>query len=174
MAFSLYDASIPVVARQLAGLSGVIDKAAAFVAERTIDERALVEARFAPDMYDFAKQVRVASMWGAVIAGKLSGTEAPALGDDEKTLADLKARVEKALAFAKSADRAAVDGSVDKVVSIQAGPNTRRYKAQDFLLHFAMPHFFFHCTTAYDLLRHSGVALAKRDFMGPPQGLIEG
>ncbi len=174
MSFTLFDASIPVVTQHLTGLAGVIDKAIAFAAERKVDPRALIDARFAPDMYAFGKQVQVASMWGAVIAAKLSGAEMIKFADDEKTFEELKARVLKAIAFVESVDRKTIDAHADVVLSIQAGPNVRKYKGKDFLLHFALPHFFFHCTTAYDLLRHSGVTLAKRDFMGPVQGLIEG
>ena len=174
MSFTLFDASIPVITQHLTGLAGVIDKAAAFTAEHNADPRALIDARFAPDMYAFGKQVQVASMWGAMIAAKLSGADMIEFAGDEKTFEELKARVLKAIDFARSVDRKAIDANADAVVSIQAGPNVRKYKGKDFLLHFALPHFFFHCTTAYDLIRHSGVPLAKRDFMGPVQGVIEG
>jgi uncharacterized protein len=174
MSFSLYEASTPVVIQMLTGLSGVIDKAAAYAAERKIDPRALIDARFAPDMYAFGKQTQVASMWGCFIPGKLAGVDAPKLADDEKTFEDLKARVGKAIEFARSCDAKAIDAAAETVIAFQAGPNLRKFKGKDFLMHFALPHFFFHCTTAYDLIRHSGVPLAKRDYMGPVQGLIEG
>ena len=173
MSISLHQISIPVVVQHLSGLSGVIDKAAAFTAEKKIDPQALLTARFAPDMYDFAKQVRVASTWGVWIAGRLAGVEPPKFADDEKTFDELKARVAKAIDFAKAQNAAAIDAAADKVIAFQAGPNVRKFKGKDFLMHFALPHFFFHCTTAYDLIRHSGVPLAKRDFMGPVQGMIE-
>jgi hypothetical protein len=174
MSFSLYDASIPVVYQQLSGLSGVIDKAAAYVAEKKVDPQALLGARFAPDMYPLAKQIQIASMWGVTIAARLSGVEPLKFSDDEKTFEDLKARVAKAIEFAKSVDRQKIEACADTVISIQAGANLRKYKGKDFLMHFALPHFFFHCTTAYDLVRHCGLPLAKRDYMGPVQGLIEG
>ncbi len=174
MSISLHELSIPVVVQQLSGLSSVIDKAAAYVAEKKVDPQALLTARFAPDMYDFAKQVRVASTWGVWIAGRLAGVEPPKFADDEKSFDELKARVAGAIEFAKTRDAAAVNAAAEKVISFQAGPNVRRFKGKDFLMHFALPHFFFHCATAYDLIRHSGVPLAKRDFMGPVQGMIEG
>ena len=174
MPTALSELSIPVVVQQLSGLSGVIDKASAFCAEKKCDPQALLTARFAPDMYDFAKQVRVASTWGVWIAGRLAGVEPLKFADDEKSFDELKARVSKAIDFAKSVDKAAIDAAADKVIAFQAGPNVRKFKGKDFLMHFALPHFFFHCTTAYDLIRHAGVPLAKRDFMGPVQGMIEG
>lgn len=173
MTISLFEASIPVVTQMLTGLSGVLDKAGAFVAERGLDPRALTEARFAPDMYPLIRQVRVVTMWSGIIAGRLAGVEPPKFADDETTFGDLKARVARALEFVGSVDEKAINAAAGTVISFQAGPNMRRYKGRDFLLHFALPHFFFHCTTAYDLLRHSGVPLAKRDFMGPTLGVIE-
>ena len=174
MSISLHQLSVPVIVQMLSGLSGVIDKAAAFVAEKKVDPQALLAARFAPDMYDFAKQVRVSSTWGVWIAARLAGVEPPKFADDEKTFEELKTRVAKAIEIAKAQDVAANDAAADKVIAFPAGPNIRKFKGRDFLMHFALPHFFFHCTTAYDLIRHSGVPLAKRDFMGPVQGVIEG
>jgi hypothetical protein len=174
MSISLHQLSVPVVVQMLSGLSGVIDKAAAYVAEKKVDPQALLTARFAPDMYDFAKQVRVCSTWGVSITARLAGVEPPKFPDDEKTFDDLKARVAKAIQFAKAQDAAAIDAVADKVISFPAGANIRKFKGKDFLMHFALPHLFFHCTTAYDLIRHAGVPLAKRDFMGPVQGVIEG
>ena len=173
MPASLSDLSIPVVVQMLTGLHGVIDRAAAYTSEKKLDPQALLTTRFAPDMYDFAKQVRVASMFGVNIAARLSGAEPLKFADDEKTFDELKARVQKAIAFAKSADRAAIDASADAVVSFPAGSSVRKFKGKDFLMHFALPHLFFHCATAYDLMRHAGVPLAKRDYLGPVQGAIE-
>ena len=174
MSFSLSEASVPVVVQMLTGLSGVIDKAAAYATERKIDPRALIDARFAPDMYAFGKQVQVAAMWGCFIPGKLSGVDAPKPADEDKTFDDLKARVHRAIEFARSCDAKAIDAAAETIIAFQAGPNLRKFKGKDFLMHFALPHFFFHCTTANDLIRHSGVPLAKRDFMGPVHGQIEG
>lgn len=174
MSVSLSEISVDVVTQHLTGLAGVIDKAIAFAAEKKLSQAALIELRFAPDMYNFGKQVQVASFWGAMIAAKLANIEPMKFADDEKSLEDLKARVERALAFVKAANRGAVDAMAETVVSIQAGANVRKYKGKDFALHFALPHFFFHCTTAYDLLRHFGIPLAKRDYMGAVIGLIEG
>ena len=173
MSTALSELSIPVVVQMLTGLASVIDKAAGYVAEKKCDPQALLTARFAPDMYDLAKQIRVASTWGVSIAGRLAGVEPLKFSDDEKTFDDLKARVSRAIAFAQSVDKKAIDANADAVISFQAGPNVRKFKGKDFLMHFALPHFFFHCTTAYDLLRHSGAPITKRDFMGPVQGMIE-
>ena len=174
MTISLYQISAPVVAQMLAGLSGVLEKAAAFAAEKKLDPQALLTARFAPDMYDLAKQVRVVCMWATVIAGKLSGSEPPKFADDEKTFEELRARVAKAIAFVNAQDPAAIDAAAGKVIAFPVGPAVRKFKGLDFTVHFALPHFMFHCATCYDLLRHSGAPLAKRDYMGPVHGMIEG
>ncbi len=173
MSLSLYEASMPVVIQMLTGLFSVIDKAAANVAERKLDPQSLLGARFMPDMYPFAKQVQVASMWGVTIAARLAGVEPLKFADDEKSFEDLKARVTKAIAFAKCVDAAAINANAETVLTFHGGTNTRKFKAKDFLLHFALPHFFFHCTTAYDLIRHNGLPVAKRDYMGPIQGILE-
>ncbi len=173
MSTALSDLAIPVVVQMLSGVSGVIEKTAAYAVERKLDPQALLSTRFAPDMYDFAKQVRVASMWGVSIAAKLAGVEPMKFDDDEKTFEELRARVSKAIAYAQSMDRKAIDANAETVIAFQAGAGVRKFKGKDFLLHFAMPHLFFHCATAYDLMRHAGVPLAKRVYMGPVQGMIE-
>ena len=174
MSISLSQASLDVIAQTLSGLMATIDKAIAHGAAAKYDQQAYLTARFFPDMYPFDKQVRMVARWAESIPAMLAGVTADKPADDEKSLEDLKARLERALAYAQSIDRAVIDAAADKVLTFPAGGGTRRMTGRDFVLHYALPHLFFHATTAYDLLRHGGVPLAKRDFMGQVQGIIEG
>ena len=174
MSISLSQASIDVIVQTISGLMGTIDKAIAHGAAAKYDQQAYLTTRFFPDMYPFDKQVRMVARWAESIPAMLAGVSADKPADDEKSLEDLKARLERALAYARSIDRAVIDAAADKVLTFPAGGGTRRMSGRDFVLHYSLPHLFFHATTAYDLLRHSGVPLAKRDFMGQVQGIIEG
>ena len=174
MTISLSQASLDVIIQTLTGLSGALDKAIAHCAASKYDQQAYLTARFFPDMYPFDKQVRTVTRWAHAIPAMLTGAAVEKTADDEKTLEALKARVEAALAHVRAIDRAAIDAAADTVLTFPAGAGTRRMKGRDFVLHYALPHLFFHATTAYDLLRHSGLPLAKRDFMGQVQGIIEG
>jgi hypothetical protein len=172
MSFSLSQACVPVITQMLTSLRHVVDSASTHCSEHKIDPAALLSARLFPNMWTFTKQVQAASTWGCNMAGRLANVDVPHFADDEKSFDDLKARLDRALAFIQSVDSAAIDASVERVITFTAGPNTRKLKGKDYLLHQSYPHFFFHCTTAYDILRTNGVQLAKRDFMGIPPGLI--
>jgi uncharacterized protein len=145
---------------------GLIDKAAAHCADKKIDPAALLTARLYPNMYMFQKQVQVACDWARNTAGRLAGVDVPKMADDEKSFDDLKGRIVRSVEFLNSVDAATVEAGADRDVRWAAGPNTREMNGADFVLHQALPQFFFHVTTAYDILRHNGVELAKRDFMG--------
>jgi uncharacterized protein len=150
MAYSLYDAAVTPCAQQLGALAGIIDKAAAHCAANKIEESVLLQDRLYPDMF--------------CLAG-VTPPALPAVGDT--TFAAAKNRVETALGFVKSLTRAQIDGAEDKVIAWTAGGNDRKIKGNDYLQQFALPNFFFFVTTAYDILRHRGVPLGKRDFLGP-------
>jgi uncharacterized protein len=167
MAFSLYQASVPVFTQMLTGLSGVLDKAAAYVQERKIDQAALLNDRLFSNMYTLCRQVQVASDWAKNTSARLAGVEPPQFADDEKSFEELKGRVGRTLDFLKGLDRAAIDAAAEKDIVFPAGPSKRKMAGADFLLHQTMPHFFFHVTTAYDILRTNGIDLTKRDYMGP-------
>ena len=167
MAFSLYQASVPVFEQMLTGLSGVLDKAAAYVEEKKIDPTALLNDRLFSNMFPFIRQVQVAADWAKNTSARLAGVEPPKFPDEEKSFAELKERIAKTLAFIKGLDHAAIDNAAEKQIVFPAGPAKRQMAGADFLLHQTMPHFFFHVTTAYDILRSNGLDLAKRDFMGP-------
>jgi hypothetical protein len=168
MAFSAYDATVTICAQQLGALIGIIDKAAAHCAEHKIEESALLTDRLYPDMFCLARQIRQSADFGMNTPGRLAGVAAPALpAVDDTSFADAKKRVEAALAFVKSLTRAQIEGSEDKIITWVAGGNERKMKGIHYLQQFGMPNFFFFVTTAYDILRHRGVPIGKRDFMGP-------
>ena len=168
MAFSMYDASVPICAQQLGALATIIDKTAAHCAANKIEEPALLSDRLYPDMFCLARQIRQAADFGRNTPGRLAGVAGPEFAAvDDASFADAKKRVEDSLAFVKSLTRAQIEGTEDKDIVWSAGGNERRMKGAAYLQQFGLPNFFFFVTTAYDILRHRGVPLGKRDFMGP-------
>jgi hypothetical protein len=168
MAYSLYDAAVTPCAQQLGALAGIIDKAAAHCAANKIDEAALLQDRLYPDMFCLAREIRQAADFGMNTPGRLAGVTPPSLAAvDDTSFADAKKRVETALGFVKSLTRAQFDGAEDKTIAWTAGGAERKMKGADYLQQFAMPNFFFFVTTAYDILRHRGLQVGKRDFLGP-------
>jgi hypothetical protein len=167
----MYSVSIPVFMQHLNGLAGVLDKAAAHAAARKIKEEDLLAMRLAPDMFPLLRQVRAATDHAANTAARLSGKEAPKFANDETTLAQLKDRIARTVEFLKSVKQAEVDGTEGKEIKITfPNGNVREFTGQGLLLGNALPNFFFHATTAYDIIRQCGVEIGKRDFMGPPPG----
>jgi len=168
MAYSLYDAAVTPCIQQLGALAGIIDKAAAHCAANKIDEAALLQYRLYPDMFCLARQLRQSADFAMNTGGRLAGVAPPAMpAVDDTSFADAKKRVEAALAFVKSLTPAQVNGAEDKIIAWSAGGNERKLKGNDYLQQFALPNFFFFVTTAYDILRHRGVPVGKRDFLGP-------
>ncbi len=168
MAYSLYDAAVTPCAQQLGALLGIIDKAAKHCADNKIEESALLQDRLYPDMFCLARQIRQSADFGMNTGGRLAGVAPPALpAVDDTSFADARKRVEAALAFVKSLTPAQVNGAEDKTIEWTAGGNQRKLKGNDYLQQFALPNFFFFVTTAYDILRHRGVPVGKRDFLGP-------
>jgi hypothetical protein len=168
MAFSMYDASVPICAQQLGAMAVIAGKAAEHCATNKIEESALLTDRLYPDMFCLARQFRQAADFGCNTPGRLAGVAGPSFAAvDDTSFAAAKKRCEDAAAFVKTLTRAQVDGSEDKVVSWMAGGNERKMKGSDYLQQFALPNFYFFCTTAYDILRHRAVAIGKRDFLGP-------
>jgi hypothetical protein len=165
----MYAVSVPVFIQHLSGLAGVLDKAAAHAASRKISEADLLSMRLAPDMFPLVRQVRAATDHAANAAGRLSGKELLKFANDETTIAQLKDRVTKTIDYLKGVNANEVEGTEGKDISITF-PNgsTRQFTGQGLLIGNSLPNFFFHVTTAYDILRQCGVELGKRDFMGPP------
>ena len=168
MAFSIYDASVPVCAQQLGALATIIDKAAAHCVANKIEEAALLSDRLYPDMFCLARQIRQAADFGRNTPGRLAGVTGPGFtGVDDTSFAQAKKRVEDSLAFVKTLTRAQIEGTENKDIVWSAGGNERKMKGAAYLQQFGLPNFFFFVTTAYDILRHRGVPVGKRDFLGP-------
>ncbi len=164
---SMYQISVPVYIRRLNGLAGCLKKAQALYSEKKYEENSLMVQRIFPDMFTFARQVQAATDHARASGARLAGMEPPALDADEKSLADLTARVEKTVAFLKTLKPEQIDGAEDKTISFKMRGNDVTYKGLDFLLNSNMPNFYFHMTTAYAILRANGVEVGKRDFLGP-------
>lgn len=172
MTLSMYQASVPVFRQMLSALSDVLDKAEKHAAQHKFDQAALLGFRFYPNMWPLTRQVQVACDFAKGTSARLAGVEVPAFEDTETTFAELRTRIGRTLSFLDKLKPAQIDGSEERTVTIRMGGREVSFKGQPYLLHFALPNFFFHCTTAYDMLRHNGVELAKRDFIGqvPGQG----
>jgi len=163
---SMYHASVPVFQRMLTALSAILDKAAAHAEAQGIDPAELIQARLAPDMIPLSGQVQIASDSAKGAAARLSGREIPKYPDDEASFEELKARIAKTLDFISSIETGEIDGGEDREVTLTLRSGSRQFTGQRYLLHFALPNFYFHVTTAYDILRSRGVPLGKPDFIG--------
>lgn len=159
-------ACIPVFEVGLNALSVLLDKAAAYAEAKRIDPAALLNTRLFPDMFAFARQVQSTCDQAKNASARLAGIDPPGHEDNEKTIAELKARIAKTIAFLKTLDTSSIDASADREITFPLGPNKGHMKGADYLNHFALPNFYFHLTTAYDILRHCGVEIGKRDFIG--------
>jgi hypothetical protein len=166
MTLSLYTASVPVFRQILGSLAAILTKAEAHVDAKKLDPNALLQARLFPDMFPLVRQVQLATDFAKGAAARLAGVEVPRYEDTETDFAGLQARLEKTLAFLDSVAREAVDAGGDRDVTIGTGANQRQFKGQVYLLHYALPNFYFHAATAYDILRHNGLEIGKRDFVG--------
>jgi len=162
MTFSLYDASAPMFVRGLNVLVGLIDKAAA----SGLDEEGLMQGRLAPDMLPFVSQVRIATDLAKGAVARLADVEPMVLADDETTLAQLRARIMRTIAYVESVDPAQFAGAETRAVQLKFPGMELNFEGAGYLTSFALPNFYFHVTTVYALLRHAGVALGKRDYMG--------
>jgi len=167
MTISMYQASAPRFANTLKNLSAILDKAQAHCDAKKIDPLVLTSARLYPDMFALARQVQVACDTAKGAMARLAGVEIPKYEDSEKTFEELKARIAKTVAFIEAFKPAQIDGTDDKDLVIKLGTREMQWKGMQYLLGFALPNFYFHAATAYDILRHNGVELGKRDFMGP-------
>jgi len=166
MALSLYDLSVPVFSRGLGQLIHVLEKSLAHAKANDIDPATLVDARLAPDMITLAGQIQRASDASKLGVARISGVTAPSFPDEEKTYDELLARIAKTQDFLATVDRTLIDGQEERPVSIKAREGEAHFTAQRYLLQFALPNFFFHVTTAYDVLRHKGMPIGKMDYLG--------
>jgi hypothetical protein len=168
LAFTIYDASIPPMIRMLEALSKILDKAETQAKQKDIPLNSLLEAQLAPDMLPFTRQIQIASDAAKGCAARLSGVEAPSFPDEEKTFADLQARIAKTIDFLKSVDAAKCAGAESRTMTIKTPTRSFDMPGHLFVTDFAQRNFFFHVTTAYDLLRHKGIEIGKMDFLGSP------
>jgi hypothetical protein len=168
MKISMYQASAPRFANTLRNLSAILDKAQAHAEARKIDPAVLTGSRLYPDMFALARQVQIACDNAKGAVARLAGVEVPKHEDTEQSFAELKARIARTVAFIETLKPAQIDGSEDRDISLKLGPREVQWKGMQYLLGFALPNFYFHVVTAYDILRHNGVELAKRDYIGNP------
>lgn len=168
MAISMYRASVPVFLQMLPAISGCLDKGAAYAAAKKIDPTVLLQSRLFPDMYPLVRQVQIAADFAKGSVARLAGVEPPKFDDTEATIDELKARIAKTVAFVKEFRPSQIDGSEERDITLPLGGQTRSFKGEAYLIGFALPNFFFHATTAYDILRHNGVELTKADYMRAP------
>jgi hypothetical protein len=161
----MYDASLPVFRQMLGSLSAILAKAEAQARDKKI-EPALLQARLYPDMFPLVRQVQVAADFAKGACARLAGVEVPRFDDTEGSLAELQQRIARTLAFIDSLPRDAIEDSAGRDISISVASNVRHFKGQPYLLHYALPNFYFHTTTAYAILRHNGIEIGKKDFIG--------
>ena len=164
----MYQASAPRFANILRNLSTLLDKAEAHCAAKKIDPIALTTYRLYPDMFPLTRQVQIACDTAKGAVARLAGADIPKHEDTEQTFGDLKARIAKTLDFVESVSASKIDGSEEKEIVLAMRSGERRFKGMQYLLGHAYPNFYFHVTTAYNILRHNGVEVGKADFIGKP------
>ncbi len=164
---AIYTSSIPVFTQLLGGLQSVLCKAEANAHEKKIDPNAYLQARLFPDMFHLLRQVQVATDFAKSVSARLAGVEVPKTEDSELTFADLHKRIDSVLAFIASLNSEQFEAAASREIVTQAGtPKEKRFTGQSYLLNYGLPHFFFHVTTAYSILRHNGVEVGKKDYIG--------
>jgi uncharacterized protein len=168
MTLSMYQASTPRFVNMLNNLSAILDKAQAHAEAKKIEPAALTAFRLYPDMFALTRQVQIACDAAKGAVARLAGVDIPKHEDTEQSFADLKARIAKTVAFIQSVPASKIDGSEERSVTLKLRGQDTTFKGADYLLGFAWPNFYFHVTTVYNILRHNGVELGKRDFLGNP------
>ena len=168
MTISMYQASVPRIINMLGNLSRIIEKAQAHADAKKIDPAAIIDFRLYPDMFSLCRQVQIATDTAKSVVARLAGADIPAYEDNERSFDDLKARIAKTIAFVETFTPAQIDGTEDKDIVTKRGDKETHYKGMQFLLNHAMPNVYFHVTTAYNILRHNGVEIGKRDYIGTP------
>jgi len=167
MTHSLYDASVPLFKQMLTSLSAILAKAETYVSEKKIEPVALLQSRLFPDMFTFTRQVQIACDFAKGVSARLANVEVPSHEDTEQTFEELHARIEKTLSFINSLESVRFEGSEGREIVLRPGtPREKRMLGHAYAVHYGLPHFFFHVTMAYALLRHNGVEIGKQDYMG--------
>jgi hypothetical protein len=167
MSISLYQASVPVFLRAFENLSAILEKGVEHANDAKLDPSALTEARLFENMYPLPGQIQRASDTAKGFVARVAGIDSPKYEDNEKTFAEMQARIQKTVEFIKSVKPEQIDGGIDREISIFSGSRGEmKFKGRDYLLNYALPNFFFHVVTAYDILRHKGVPLTKKNYLG--------
>ncbi|MGZ4998251.1 MAG: DUF1993 domain-containing protein [Methylobacter sp.] len=166
MSLTMYQASIPAFVRMLGNLSAILDKAAAHAEAKKIDPAVFVNARLAPDMFPLSRQVQIATDIVKGCAARLAGIEVPRYEDNETTFAELQARIDKTKAFIQSVNASQIDGSEERQITLKFGSRELSFLGQAYLLDFVLPNFHFHLSMTYAILRHNGVEIGKKDYIG--------
>jgi uncharacterized protein len=162
----MYQASAPAFTRMLTQLKVIVDKAAATAAAKKVDESVYLTARLYPDMLPMGRQIHIACDFAKGCCARLAGLEVPKYEDNEVTFADFQARIDKTIAYVATISAAQIDGQEDRDINITIAGKPVTFKGLPYLVHFALPNFYFHLTTAYAILRHNGVDIGKGDFLG--------
>jgi uncharacterized protein len=168
MTISMYQASVPPVIRSLNNLITILKKGAAHAEAKKIDPVVLINSRLYPDMLPLSKQVQIASDVTRRGAARLAGSEAPAMADTETTFPELIDRIQRTITYLETLTPESIDGSETKTITIPMGKESITFEGMSYLIYFILPNLYFHVTTAYNILRHSGVELGKLDFLGKP------
>lgn len=166
MTISMYQASAPVFTRMLTQLNVILDKTATQAAAKKIDDSVYLTARLYPDMLPMGRQIHIACDFAKGCCARLAGLEVPKYEDNEMSFVDFQARIDKTIAFVASIAPAQIDGQEERDINITVAGNPVTFKGQAYLLHMALPNFYFHLTTAYAILRHNGIEIGKGDFLG--------
>jgi uncharacterized protein len=166
MTISMYQASVPPMIRALNNLAAVLEKGAQHCEAKKIDPSVMVNARLYPDMLPLAKQVQIASDVAKAAGARLAGMEPPSYEDNETTFPQLVERARKTVQYLETLKPGQIDGSEDRTITWKAGETMRSMQGMPYLLNRVLPNVFFHCATAYDILRHNGVEIGKQDFLG--------
>ena len=167
MALSMYQATIPVFVRMLNNLSSILTKASHHAEAKKIDQAVFINARLAPDMFALARQVQIASDTAKGCGARLTGVEIPSYADTETTFAELHERITKTVEFLNSIPEEQFNGSEERKITLKMRSGEIQFSGQEYVLYFVLPNFYFHITTAYDILRHNGIEIGKMDFLGP-------
>jgi hypothetical protein len=166
MPITMYAASAPRFVHMLNNLAALLDKAQAHIDAKNLDPAALTAFRLYPDMFPLSRQVQVACDLAKGAVARLGGVEVPKYEDTEQTIVELKARIAKTIAFINSVAPAQIDASAERDITLKLGKQDYTFKGMQYLLNFAYPNFYFHVTTAYNILRHNGIEIGKKDFNG--------
>ncbi|HIJ39060.1 MAG TPA: DUF1993 domain-containing protein [Rhodospirillaceae bacterium] len=166
MSITMYQTAVPPVLQILTSLSALLDKAASYCQERKIEPSVLLNARLFPDMFPLTRQVQITTDQAKGMAARLAGIEVPSFADTEASFPELQARLEKTITFVKSVRADQIDGTENKTIHLKTPHIDLTFTGQQYLLNFVFPNFYFHATTAYNILRHSGVDVGKKDFLG--------